>query len=162
MNLFELRSLHPGKPAPATEGEDLDGKPMKLSDYRGKAVMLVFWASWCGPCMAAIPHERELAKRYAGRPFAIVGVSGDGDRAAGQRAVVNAEISWRSFWNGPENGRGPIVNTWNVHAWPAVYLIDAGGVIRHRWLFRQRDIDRAVEQLVIDAERAQHPPSTRP
>ena len=61
--LDELLNLAVGKPAPEIEGVDLDGKPSKLSDYRGKVVVLVFWGSWCGPCMEQVPHERDLAER---------------------------------------------------------------------------------------------------
>src|SRR5262249_8489364 len=52
-----------GRPAPEIEGEDLDGKPLKLSDYRGKVVVLSFWFSTCVPCRALIPHEQALVKR---------------------------------------------------------------------------------------------------
>ena len=60
--LAVLRSL--GKPAPEIDGVDLDGRSMKLSDYRGKVVLLSFWATWCGPCMKMVPHEREIGKTF--------------------------------------------------------------------------------------------------
>jgi hypothetical protein len=74
-------SLAVGRPAPEITGEDLDGKPMKLSDYRGKVVLLTFWGHWCGPCRSMYPHERSLVKRLEGQPFALLGVNSDTDRA---------------------------------------------------------------------------------
>ena len=71
------RELAIGKLAPEIVGNDVDGKPLKLSDYRGKVIVLVFWASWCGPCMEQVPHEVALAKRLAGKPFTILGVNMD-------------------------------------------------------------------------------------
>jgi thiol-disulfide isomerase/thioredoxin len=76
-HLYELRHLRIGKQAPDIIGEDLSGARFKLSDYRGKVVLLVFWASWCGPCIASVPHEKELVERFKGRPFAVIGVNAD-------------------------------------------------------------------------------------
>src|SRR5262249_2339563 len=68
--LDDMLNLAAGKPAPEIEGTDMaTGKPLKLSDYRGKVVLLVFWGTWCGPCMEAVKHERALAERHKGRPF---------------------------------------------------------------------------------------------
>ena len=56
--LEAMRGLAVGKAAPEIEGRDVDGNPMKLSDYRGKVVVLSFWGTWCGPCMRFIPDEK--------------------------------------------------------------------------------------------------------
>jgi thiol-disulfide isomerase/thioredoxin len=164
---FELRNLGIGKTPPDVEGEDLDGRKLKLSDYRGKVTLVVFWAGWCGPCMADVPHERELLKRYEGKPFAIVGVNGDKDRAAGKAAVEKAGVPWRSFAD-CNGGSGPIVKRWNVSGWPTLYLLDGKGTIRFKGDYLRsvsvrtgKDgkpeqysfLDDAVELLMKEAER---------
>lgn len=151
--LFELNDLQPGKVAPEITGEDIDGNRFKLSDYRGKVVLLVFWASWCGPCMADVPHERELAAKFQGRAFVIVGVDGDEDKAKAARAIAKNQIPWRSFWNGPDGGLGPIAIAWNVHSWPTVYVIDHKGVIRYTTLYGT-ELDDPLANLVAEADAA--------
>jgi len=129
--LYELNHLSLGNVAPEIEGKDIDGKEIKLSDYRGKIVVLSFWASWCGPCMAMLPSEVRLAERMKGKPFALVGVNGDSRRDDVERAVEKEEITWPSFWN-KEGPNGPIPTTWNVSDWPTVFVIDPNGVIRFK------------------------------
>ena len=153
--LFDLRHLSVGKVVPDVEGWDLDDKPMKLSDYRGKAVMLVFWATWCGPCMAMIPHERELAKRYAGRPFAIVGVSGADLEEKVKQAVKEEQITWRSFKDYLLKEKREISRRWNIAGWPTVYFLDHRGVIRLRFSGNPADtapLDKFLDDLVKEAE----------
>src|SRR6266567_2685377 len=102
---------------------------MKLSEYRGKVVLLSFWAMWCVPCMKFIPHEQALAARFEGEPFAIVGVHGDNDDEVSRNAVASHKISWRSFHDQPAD-KPAISDEWHVIGWPTVYLIDRAGVIR--------------------------------
>ena len=148
-SLFEIKSLGIGKIAPEIEGEDLDGVTFKLSDYRGKVVMVSFWASWCGPCMAELPHERELVKQYEGRPFVLIGVNADPDKGAVIPLLEKKLIPWRSFWCGDKGPLGPIPRKWNVNNWPTVYLIDHTGVIRAKSLQ-----DVTIKELVTAAENA--------
>jgi thiol-disulfide isomerase/thioredoxin len=147
--LFEIKNLSVGKIAPDIAGEDLDGAPFKLSDYRGKVVMLSFWATWCGPCMGMVPHERDLVEQYQGRPFVLIGVNGDPDRENVRPVLEKEAITWRSFWCGEQGPLGPIPRSWNVMAWPTVYIIDHTGVIRGKSLH-----DALIEKFVAEAESA--------
>ena len=131
--LFELLHLSLGKVAPDIAAESIDGRKFKLSDSRGKITVLSFWASWCGPCMRLVPEERALTERMKSKPFAMVGINGDGILADARRAVEHEKMTWPSFWNGKDGPDGPISSAWNVSGWPTVYVIDAGGIIRFKF-----------------------------
>jgi len=130
--LAARREMAVGRAAPEIEGEGLDGRRLKLGDYRGKVVAVVFWASWCGPCMAQVPHERELVERLKGRPFALLGVNGDRSREEAGEAVAKARIAAR----------------WRVvTSLPQIFVLDAEGTIRFRDL-RGEALGRAVDELL--------------
>ena len=94
--LLAIRSVAVGNVAPEIEGEDIDGMPMKLSDYRGRVVMLVFWGTWCGPCMGAIPMEKAIVDRLKDRPFVLLGINSDSDREKLKARMREEGITWRS------------------------------------------------------------------
>ena len=148
--LDEMHNIVPGKPAPEIDGVTLDGKPLKLADHRGKVVVLVFWGSWCGPCMVEIPHERELAERLKDRPFALLGVDCNEDAAAGRKAVEANGMTWPSWHDGPD-GSGPIAARYHIRMYPTTFVIDAQGVIRHQYLSGHA-LDEAVDKLLAEAE----------
>jgi len=128
--------LHPvavGKAAPEVEDEDADGKAFKLSDCKGKVVLLVFWGGWCGPSRAMLPSLGALGKKMEGKPFALVGVNSDRDRADLKRTLAREKIAWRSFWDGGST-QGPIATRWGVQGWPTIYLLDHEGVVRKKYL----------------------------
>lgn len=141
LELFDL-NLVVGKKAPEIEGEDIAGQRLKLSDYRGKIVMLSFWASWCGPCMQMVPSEVKLAARLKDKPFALIGINGDSNRNDAKHAAEKENMSWPSFWD-KDGSTGPIPTTWNVRGWPTVYVLDANGVIR----FNGENIDRLNQKI---------------
>jgi thiol-disulfide isomerase/thioredoxin len=145
--LFALRNLRIGKTAPEIKGEDLDGKKLALSDYRGKVVVLVFSGSWCGPCRALYPHERGLVTRMEGKPFALIGVNSDKDRDKAKQHMADEKNDWRCFWNGKEGPAGPIARLYNVRGWPTVFVLDAKGVIRYKDAIR-KELDEAVDVLL--------------
>jgi peroxiredoxin len=141
-----------GTPAPEIEGQDVDGKVFKLSDYRGKVVALVFWATWCGPCMAQIPHERELVRKMEGRPFALLGVNCDHKPGEARAALAKEKITWPNWYDG-DPGEGKIAERYHIHTQgiPAVFVLDANGIIREKDV-RGEALDRAIEALLGEQE----------
>jgi hypothetical protein len=109
MKLNDLRRSV-GEVAPEIEGEDIEGAPLKLSDLRGKVVLLSFWGSWCPPCMSLIPHERSLVERLAGKNFVMLGVNSDEDRGKARMVAQREKMVWRSWWDG--SPPGPIATRW--------------------------------------------------
>jgi thiol-disulfide isomerase/thioredoxin len=144
--LDEMQNLTEGKPAPEIAGVDFDGKPLKLADYRGKVVVLVFWGSWCGPCMREIPHERELAERLKDKPFAMLGVNCDEDKQAAVSAIKSERINWPN-WHDGAPGEGPIAKSYHIRTYPSLVVIDGRGIIRQKQLIRTA-LDKVVDELI--------------
>jgi thiol-disulfide isomerase/thioredoxin len=130
--LSQLQHWYLGRLAPEIEGEDMEGRKMRLSDFRSNVVVVTFWATWCPVCMAMIPEERKLVERLAGKPFSLVGVNSDSvaDQAKVRATMEKNGISWRSFRDGGRTG--PIASAWNVQNWPTTYVLDRKGVVRYR------------------------------
>jgi peroxiredoxin len=126
--LYQIKHLQPGMKAPEIEGSGVDGKKMKLSDFKGKVVLLVFWSSSCGPCLADVPHHRKMMEDFARRPFTIVGVCCGDEKEQAAKTMTKEKMTWPSFLDG-DLDEGRICQQWNVDALPTVYLIDSNGVI---------------------------------
>lgn len=147
--LDNLPKLKVGGVAPEIEGKDLEGNSLKLNDYRGKVVVVVFWGSWCGPCMAMVPHERALWERHRGKPFTLLGVNcGDTIEKARKTAADN-RMDWPSFHDGDDSRGGSITTSYDIQKFPTVYVIDAKGVIRYIDA-RGEELDKAVEALLAE------------
>jgi peroxiredoxin len=149
-----VSTLTVGKPAPDIVGVNLDGEPMKLSDHRGKVVVLKFGGAWCAICRAEYPYERFLLELYDGWPFAILGVDSSDTLDAARRGFVEHGLSYLAWWDGRSgtDDRGPIAAAWNVQGWPTTYVLDAEGVIRFVDL-RSEDLMKAVRQLLVEEQR---------
>lgn len=136
-----------GQQAPEIEGQDIDGKTFKLSDYRGKVVFLDFWGHWCGPCRGMYPHERSLVKDNEGKPFALLGVNSGDSEILLEKLKKEGELTWR-FWLDKE---GEIIKAWDIEAFPTIYLLDQRGVVRFKFEGAQGAvIDRALKQLLAE------------
>jgi peroxiredoxin len=150
--LFEIRHLAIGKTVPDLAGADLDGKAFKLSDYRGKVVLLDFWALSSGASVALLARERQLLARLKDRPFTIIGVNGD-DVEERPELLKKTKVPFRSLPN-ERKDKPPISVEWNLKGWPTLFLIDHKGVIRRKWIGSPGDkaLERAIEALVRAAE----------
>ena len=144
--LDEMLDLAVGKPAPEIEGVDVDGKPLKLSDYKGKVVLLVFWGTWCGPCMALVPHERELVERLKGQPFALLGIDCEANKDTAREVMARERMTWPSWYDGAP-GEGPIAARYHVRHYPSVFVLDARGVIRSREQVVDQTVDKLLEEM---------------
>ncbi|OJW10543.1 MAG: hypothetical protein BGO49_22745 [Planctomycetales bacterium 71-10] len=144
--LYRIRNLNIGQPAPELIGEDIDGAPFWLSEFRGKVVVLSFWTTSSDP-----QRGKDLLAAMKGRPFALVGVNGDAedDRAKVQEFIAKEGITWRSFWAGGPDGKIP--RKWGVRSWPTAYVIDAAGIIRDDQVGEKVDPE-ALRPLIQAAE----------
>jgi thiol-disulfide isomerase/thioredoxin len=144
-----IPDLSVGQKVPEVVSQDVNGKPVKLSDLKGKVVVLDFWATWCGPCKAMIPHEREMVKKLKDKPFALVSVSADDEVQTLKEFVADNDMPWTHWWSGSEAG---VVDDWNVKGFPTIYVLDAKGVIRHKDL-RGKELEDAVNDLLKEMEK---------
>lgn len=147
---FMVRALTVGKTAPEMTGQDLAGRPVRLSEYRGRVLLVTFSADWCAICRSQHPYFRLMQELWANWPFAILGVE-TGEREAAQRLKAEHGLAFRSVWDGPDGDarRGPIATAWNVLGWPTTYVLDADGVIRFVDL-RDEDLLKGVRQLLAE------------
>ncbi len=125
-SLHALENLIVGKEAPMIVGTDLRGKPLRLSDYKGKIVLLSFWSSGCGPCLQMIPEEQKLIETFGGQPFALLAVNNDQELTVAQDTAEKKGIDWPCWYDGQDQ---PIHKDYNVLMWPTFYLIDPEGKI---------------------------------
>jgi peroxiredoxin len=125
-----------GKPAPAFTLEDLSGKKVSLSDYRGKAVMLNFWATWCGPCNVEIPWLINLRQKYGSQGFEILGISSDTLDLDDKAKLASEKQDIRKFVEEKKidypillNGDSISEPYGGVDGLPSSFFIDPSGVV---------------------------------
>jgi len=142
--------LKPGperKAAPDFKLKDADGKEVHLADYRGKVVLLDFWATWCGPCRIEIPWFTELERKNKDKGFAVLGVSMDDE---GWKVVkpflTELKINYRVLLGNDQAAH----DYGGLDALPTTFLIDRDGKIAavHVGLTSRKDFEDGVEQLL--------------
>ena len=118
---------HEGQQAPNFEASLMRGGPTSLGSFRGKPTMLVFWASWCGPCRKEAPEVVKVAGNYAGA-INVVGINAGESIGTAKRAAEQMGITWPVVMD----MKGSIQSTYKVSGIPLVLILDGNGVVRHR------------------------------
>jgi peroxiredoxin len=134
-----------GKAAPEFSAKDLDGNPISLKDYRGKIVLLDFWAVWCGPCVGEMPNVKKVYEEYHDRDFDIIGISLDTSEEKLRSFIRDREIPWRQIFSG-KGWNSPVSRMYGIRAIPAPWLIDRDGRV-----ISTRARGSRLEQLVAEA-----------
>jgi thiol-disulfide isomerase/thioredoxin len=121
------RAVNEGEKAPDFALPSLDGGPqVKLSDFRGKVVLVDFWATWCAPCIQSIPEMQALARKMGGQPFAIVGVNTDGDDLRLRAFLARHPNEWMQV---RDRGGKLARETYGVRGYPTYLVLDREGRI---------------------------------
>ena len=138
--LNKLSTLQPGQPAPDFTLHDLDGQSVSLSQFKGKVVLLDFWASWCGPCIGDLGLLRQIKEQLAAQPVVFLNVSLDANAGAWKQAIAKHEIK------GVHVRSNQVAQTYNVSGIPRYYLVNPQGLIVEDRL-RVFDIDEVVAKI---------------
>ncbi|MEI8288319.1 MAG: redoxin domain-containing protein [Verrucomicrobiota bacterium] len=129
LELAARHSLKTGKPAPDFAAKTFDGQPLKLADFKGKYLLLDFWATWCGPCVAETPYLKAVWKAFKDDPhFAMVSLSLDPEVEAPRKFAAKNETGWMQGFLG-DWSKSDVPARWNVEGIPAIFLIGPDGKI---------------------------------
>lgn len=121
-------SLVAGASFPDFDEKDINGKPLSIAKFKGKIVLVDFWATWCGPCVAELPNVLEAYKKYHDKGFEVIGISLDKDEAKFKAFIAEKGMSWPHYFDGLGWG-SKLGQKYSIESIPATYLLDREGKI---------------------------------
>ena len=142
--LQKLKATSLGSPAPEFECKDIDAKTVKLSDFKGKYVLLLFWASDCSHCQDELPSIEKAYKRFAGKEFTILAVAQDAMDRKNDWAefVKERNLPWINIFDERVNGKKKLAQLYNVQRIPSNFLLDTHGRIIAKDLYGKALCDK--------------------
>ncbi len=145
-----IKPIEKRNPAPDFTLKDADGKMLKLSDHKGKVVLLNFWATWCGPCRIEIPWFIEFEQKYRDQGLVVIGLSMDDD---GWGSVKPYMASTRINYRMALSDDMTAVRYGGIQSLPTTFLIDREGRISavHTGLPRKKDYQNEIDELLGNA-----------
>lgn len=122
-------ALKPGAEFPDFSVTDLNGKPLSLSQFKGKVVLVDFWATWCPPCVAEMPRIIATYQKYHDKGFEVIGISLDRDKAELLKYIEKNKIAWPQHFDGGKAPGESLAEKYGAEAIPTTFLIGADGKI---------------------------------
>jgi peroxiredoxin len=143
-----LTMLNIGKEAPNFSAPNPDGKQLSLNEIKGKATIIDFWASWCGPCRRENPNVVKVYDKYHDKGLEIISVSLDkpGQKEKWLKAIEDDKLTWHHVSN-LQYFQDPVAQQYNIQSIPATYILDADGKIVAKSLRGQALEDKIAEML---------------
>ena len=139
-------SLIEGAKFPDFDEKDVDGKPFSLAAYKGKVVLVDFWATWCGPCVAELPNVMKAYEKHHAKGFEIIGISLDSDKSKLEKFTKAKNMTWQQYFDG-QGWNNKLSTHYGVNSIPATYLLDGEGKIIAKNL-RGDDLEQAVAKAL--------------
>lgn len=141
---MKLKAVQVGQPAPDFSIPSVDGKStIKLSDFKGKYVLLDFWASWCAPCRQENPNVVKAFQKYNSRNFTILGISLDKDKAAWEKAIKDDNLNW-SHGGELKDFESQVAQLYQIEAIPSSFILNPEGKIIAKNL-RDKELAKFLE-----------------
>ena len=145
-SIENIKKTSIGSIAPDFTLQAPDGKNVSLSDYRGKIVLLDFWASWCGPCLREVPNVKKVYDKFHDKGFEILSVSLDDKKDNWVNAIEKNDLDWGHV-SSLKGWSCPVAKLYNVSGVPAMLLIDKEGKIVATKLRGDLLMEKVAEQF---------------
>lgn len=143
--IAQAKLLKPGMPIPTVSYADGEGKLQGFDQYKGKYLLIDFWASWCGPCRAAVPKLKELYSKYNDKGFEVVSISIDENKGAWEKAVKEEAMPWQQ-WLSPDKNK--TMNTFLFSGIPTLYIVDREGKIVGSYTGFTEDVKLKIDEVM--------------